>query len=98
MKPVILVGQAGLSDSLLAETDSALSHHELIKVRLRNDDREQRQEMAKYLCEKLSAELVQSMGQIVTLYRRAPQTPAPARPKARRTVAKPKKPAGRIGR
>ncbi|BBL71660.1 ribosome assembly RNA-binding protein YhbY [Methylogaea oryzae] len=83
LKPVIITGQAGLTEAVLAEIDNALNHHELIKVRLRNDDREQRQEMGRELCEQLKADLVQSLGQIVTLYRKNPERPKAAKPPAR---------------
>ncbi|HLF98404.1 MAG TPA: ribosome assembly RNA-binding protein YhbY [Methylococcaceae bacterium] len=72
LKPVVLTGQAGLSEAVLAEIDLALEHHELIKVRLRAE-REERTVMAEEICARLGAELVQSLGQIVTLYRKSPE-------------------------
>ena len=74
LKPVVITGQAGVSEAVLAEIDNALNHHELIKVRLRNDDREQRREMAQAVCTQMQAELIQTMGQIATLYRKKPET------------------------
>lgn len=86
LKPVVITGAAGVSDAVLAEIDNALNHHELIKVRLRDDDREERQRQAEYVCEKLDAEWVQTLGQIVTLYRKKPAAAAEAKP-ARRPAA-----------
>ena len=45
LKPLILVGDAGLTESVLAEYESTLAHHELIKVRVRGGDREARDKM-----------------------------------------------------
>lgn len=71
LKPVVLTGQAGLTDSVLNEIELALDHHELIKVKLRAE-RETRQEMCDHICEKTGAELIQSIGQVIVLYRENP--------------------------
>jgi RNA-binding protein len=73
LKPVVITGQAGLSPAVLSEIDVALEHHELIKVRVNADDREMRKEMAQHICSELGADLVQSIGHIVTLYRKRPE-------------------------
>ena len=72
LKPVIMVGDAGLSESLLAEYESALSHHELIKVKIRAADRASRDAMIQTLSEGHSATLVQRIGNIALLYRENP--------------------------
>ncbi len=72
LKPVVITGQAGISDAVLNEIDLALNHHELIKVRVNAEDREMRQTMIQRICETLGAELVQSIGHIATLYRVSP--------------------------
>ncbi len=68
-KPLIMVGDAGLSESLLAEFESTLAHHELIKVRVRAGDREARDAIIAKLCDVASAELVQRIGNVALLYR-----------------------------
>jgi len=70
-KPVVIVGDAGLTENVIAEIDQALAHHELIKVRIRNDDRSARQQMAASVCEQTSCETVQMIGQIAVFYRKA---------------------------
>ena len=72
LKPVVTTGQAGLTANVLAEIDVALYHHELIKVRLRSQDREQRKWQATQICKDTNAELIQSIGQISVLYRKNP--------------------------
>ena len=69
LKPLIIVGDAGLSDSLLAEYETTLQHHELIKVRVRVGDRALRDEIIEKLCSKSSATLVQRIGNVALLYR-----------------------------
>ena len=68
-KPVIMVGDAGLSESLLAEFESTLDHHELIKVRARVGDRDARDAIIDQLCTHGKAELVQRIGNVALLYR-----------------------------
>jgi len=69
LKPLIIVGNAGLSQSVLAEYESTLAHHELIKVKLRTDDRSSRDEMIKKLCTAYYAELIQCVGNVALIYR-----------------------------
>ena len=69
LKPLIMVGDAGLSESLLAEYESTLDHHELIKVRVRVGDRSARDELINKLCEDSAAVLVQRIGNVALLYR-----------------------------
>lgn len=69
LKPVIMVGDAGLSESVLAEYESTLDHHELIKVRVRAGDREARDAIIEKLCTDSSAILIQRIGNVALLFR-----------------------------
>lgn len=69
LKPVVLIGQAGISEQVLSEINLALDHHELIKIRIRVMDRDVRRHAAEAICGKTHAELVQRIGQIVVIYR-----------------------------
>ena len=42
LKPVVQLGGNGLTEGVLAEIDNALNHHELIKVKVPSDDREEK--------------------------------------------------------
>jgi len=70
-KPVVQVGNAGVTDAVLKELDRALERHELLKVRLPAVERDERNEMAQKLSGAVGAELVQEIGRIAVLYRRA---------------------------
>ncbi|EGV38512.1 CRS1 / YhbY domain protein [Neisseria weaveri ATCC 51223] len=67
---MVMIGQHGLTDSVIRETDSALTAHELIKVRVLGDDREERIEICNALCEAVDAQLVQHIGKLLVLYRK----------------------------
>ncbi len=70
-----MIGDTGLSESLLQEFATAIGHHELIKVRVRAGDRETRDSMISDLCKKGSAELVTRIGNVALVYRRNDQKP-----------------------
>ena len=75
LKPVIMVGDAGLSESLLAEFGATLEHHELIKVRVRSGDREVRNAIIDQLCKTAAAELVSRIGNVALIYKRNDEKP-----------------------
>lgn len=72
LRPVVLVGAAGLTEAVLAEIDQALTAHELIKIRLRMEDRAQREAAAAHIAERLGAAQVQRLGHVFTYYRPRP--------------------------
>ena len=72
-KPLIMVGDGGLSESLLIEFESTLAHHELIKVRVRVGDRKARDAIIEELCSAGSAEIIQRVGNMALLYRENPE-------------------------
>ena len=69
LEPIVQVGQAGLTDAVVAEADKALKAHELIKVRVGGADRNERTDMIEQLCARTDAAAVQSVGKIVVLWR-----------------------------
>lgn len=75
LKPVIMIGQNGITENILNELEIALDYHELVKIKIAGDDRESRSEMIKLLCNKTSAEKVQAIGKTLTLFRRNLKTP-----------------------
>jgi len=72
LHPVVIVGDGGVSDAVIAETNRALDDHELLKVKVNALDREDRSEMIDALAAACQAEVVQKIGKIVVLYRRNP--------------------------
>jgi len=74
LSPVVSVGNAGLSPAVMAEIEIALAHHELVKIKLGVDDREQRGAMARQIVDASDAELVQQVGKVAVFYRRGEKT------------------------
>lgn len=71
LKPVVLLGSNGLTEGVVAEIDSALAHHELIKVKVPGDDRELRQAIEQAIARETQAIVVQTIGKTLVLYRPA---------------------------
>lgn len=69
LEPVLQIGGAGLSPALLKELDQALTHHELLKLRLPALERVQRMDMAHSVAQEMRADVVQSVGRVLILYR-----------------------------
>lgn len=82
LRPVVLIGDKGLSDAVLKEIDTNLSSHGLIKVRAGGEDRETREEMLASICDALSCASVHHLGKMLILYRPRPGMPSPAAPAA----------------
>ncbi len=74
-KPVVIVGDSGITPAVIREIALALDHHELIKIRVNADDREAREIMILDLCAETGAALVQRIGHIATLFRRNHDAP-----------------------
>jgi RNA-binding protein len=91
LDPLVRIGDAGLSDAVIRETDLALTAHGLIKVRVFGDDREARETIGDTLCERLGCALVQSIGKLLVLWREQPETALKKSPIRRRTESAPKK-------
>lgn len=78
LHPVVLIGEEGLSEAVLAEARRCLLAHELIKIRIAGADREHRADMLKALCERLDAAPVQHIGRVLVIYRPNPDSAKPA--------------------
>lgn len=80
LKPVILIGDAGLSEAVMTEFLAALNHHELLKVRIRSGDHDARDDIIRKLCDRSGASLVARVGNVALLYRRNEEKPRVALP------------------
>jgi RNA-binding protein len=75
LKPVIMLGNAGLTPAVTAETARALHDHELIKVKAPGGDRQVRDATFAALAEATGSMLVHRIGHVAVLYRRHAQLP-----------------------
>lgn len=67
LKPVVIVGAAGITDSLLTELTVSLEHHELMKVRINAADRATRNALLERLCHETGAVVIQQVGHVALL-------------------------------
>ncbi len=71
LHPVVMIGDAGLTDAVMREVDIHLKSHELIKVRVFGDDRDNRIAIMEKICADLAAAPVQHIGKLLLIYRPA---------------------------
>lgn len=81
LKPIVMLGNHGLTEGVLAEIEQALTHHELIKLKLAVDNRENRRQIIDTILHETKADEIQTIGKNLTLYR----------PSAEQRVALPRK-------
>lgn len=72
LKPVLIVGQSGLTESVLKELEITLNTHELMKVKIRAE-RNERTKICDQIIIKTEAEPIQQIGQIIVIYRKKPE-------------------------
>lgn len=68
-KPVVMIGDPGLTEAVVHELDRALEAHELVKVRVRGAERADRDAIIQRMCDQTRAILVQRIGHVAVLYR-----------------------------
>lgn len=71
LKAVVMIGQHGLTDNVLAAIKEALTAHQLIKIKL-PADKQANQTLVETICSQLDAEHIQTVGHVATLYRQNP--------------------------
>jgi len=69
LHPLVMLGNAGLTDGIVSELDRALSDHELVKVSARVGEREARNAVLDALALRTGSTLVQRIGHVGVLYR-----------------------------
>ena len=67
---VVMIGNKGLTDAVNNEIEIALNAHELIKIKIAGQDREQRSAVFKTISETHTAHLVQEIGMTGIFYRK----------------------------
>ncbi|MFT4993029.1 MAG: RNA-binding protein [Paraglaciecola sp.] len=71
LKPIVQLGNNGLTEGVLAEIESALHHHELLKVKISSDDKEEKQLIMDAILRETGALKVQSIGHVLVLFRQS---------------------------
>src|SRR6187549_2964545 len=78
LDPVVSIGHAGLTPAVMREVDVALKAHELVKIRVHSDDRDERESHLAAICEALDCAPVQHLGKLLIVWRPAPKQEEPA--------------------
>lgn len=71
LNPVVRIGNKGLTASVIKEIDLSLHAHELIKIKIQNDDKSVRESMLSEICEALKATAIHHIGLQIIVYREA---------------------------
>ena len=70
LKPVVMIGDKGLTEAVQLEVERALITHELIKIKINYGEREDRKKIIGDICESHKAEFIQAIGKVVVIYRK----------------------------
>jgi RNA-binding protein len=73
LKPVVLLGNNGLTEGVVAEIDHALNHHELIKIKIPTDDKEIKSLIVEAICRETQAIKIQVIGKTLIVFRQSPE-------------------------
>ena len=76
LEPVVHIGASSLTDRVVAEVERALTAHELIKVKIGSDDREERVSIGDDLCARTGAARVHRVGKVLILWRAREEHPS----------------------
>lgn len=74
LNPVVMIGEAGLTEAVLKEIDINLNAHGLIKIRVLGDDRMNRIEILQKICSQLDVAPIQHIGKLLIIYRPKKET------------------------
>ena len=85
LSPLVMIGEAGLTESVVKEIERTLSAHALIKIRVFSDEKETRAAYAQAICEQLNCALVQHIGKLLVIYR--PESKAPKKASLAQSLA-----------
>jgi RNA-binding protein len=69
LKPVVQLGNNGLTEGVLAEIDGAIKHHELIKIKVPTDDKEEKALIMDAIVRETGADKVQAVGHVLVLFK-----------------------------
>lgn len=81
LKPIVTVGGSGLTAAVLNELELSLEHHELLKIKLNCGDKEARKKVRAQICNETGGHLIQEIGAIIVIYRKAKAVAKKGKPK-----------------
>jgi RNA-binding protein len=69
LKPVVQLGNNGLTEGVLAEIEGAIKHHELIKIKIPTDDRDEKTLIMDAIVRETGAFKLQTVGHVLVLFK-----------------------------
>ena len=69
LKPVVMIGRNGLSDTVQKQIDAALEYHKLVKIRIPSLEKTTKKSLTDSICTHHQASLIQSIGHVIVVYR-----------------------------
>ncbi len=69
IEPKLLIGKAGVSDNTIMQIEQVLEKDELMKIRVQKNNEEDRHEMIDKILERTGAEFIQSIGNVIVIYK-----------------------------
>lgn len=97
LSPIVIIGDKGLTDEVIAEIDRSLKAHELIKVRAAGGERDVRGTWLDTICARLEAHPVQQIGKVFVIYRENPEAESGPGPSPRSVARGDEKKRGTAG-
>lgn len=95
LNPVVSIAENGLTDAVLKEIDVCLNAHELIKIRVYGDSRDDRLAYYERICSELGAAPIQHIGKLLVVFRpstdKKAAVDAASGAKNRRTTSEPRR-------
>ncbi len=73
LKAVVIIAGNGLNENVLAAIEESLNHHELIKIKIKADSREDKAEIVEQIIKQTQSQKIQLIGHVLTLYRQSEQ-------------------------
>lgn len=68
LKPVVMIGQHGLSKPVLTELESTMQKHELLKIKIHTEDKQAKQKIINEILNITKAHLIQVIGSVMVIY------------------------------
>lgn len=76
LKPVVMIGQHGMKDTVMEEINKALAFHQMIKVKISGGDKTYRHALIETIANETDALPLQKIGNIAVLYKRNRKKPS----------------------
>ena len=71
LKPIVMIGNKGLTEAVQLELNQALTDHELVKIKISGYDKDSRETMTQSILDVQKAQLIQQVGHVIVVYRKS---------------------------